>query len=200
MLCKHDTISDRNISREENKAINDLKEDESTQVVHADKGRVTVVLNKEDYTKKCQDLLNDSKTYTKPKKDSSAKYKNELISVLKEMKKRGVISVELHKKLYPTCDQPPRFYGLPKLHKQNMPFRPIVSSIGSSTYECAKYLAKILSPLVRKNAHHVNNSKDFASEIKGWQVENDEELRSVDVTALFTSLPVDEALVSFETD
>ena len=76
-----------------------------------------------------------------------------------------------------------------------MPFRPIVSSIGSSTFECAKYLAKILSPLVRKKAHHVSNSKDFASEIKGLQVENDEELRSFDVTALFTSVPVDEALV-----
>ena len=147
------------------------------------------------YIKKCQDLLNDSKTYTKLKKDPSAKYKNELISVLKEMKKRGVISVQLHKKRYSTCDQPPRFYGLPKLHKQNMPFRPIVSSIGSSTYECAKYLTKILSLLLRKNAHHVNKSKDFASEIKGLQVENDEEFRSFDVTALFTSVKVDEAPV-----
>ena len=54
---------------------------------------------------------------------------------------------------------------------------------------------QILSPLVRKNAHHVNNSKDFASEIKSFQVENDEEVRSFDVTALFTSVPVDEALV-----
>ena len=105
------------------------------------------------------------------------------------MKKRGVISVELHKQLYPTCDQPPRFYGLPKLHKQKMPFRHIVTSIRSSIYECAKYLAKIMSPLVRKNAHHVNNSKDFSSEIKGLQVESDEELRSFDVPALFASVP-----------
>ena len=117
VLCKHDRISDRNVSKEESKAINDLKEDEIMQIVHGDKGRVAVVLNKEDYTKKCQDLLNDSKTNTKLKKDPSAKYKNELISILKEMKKLGVISFELHKKLYPTCDQPPRFYGLPKLHK-----------------------------------------------------------------------------------
>ena len=50
VLCKHDTISGRNVSREESKAINDLK-----IIVHADKGHVTV-LNKEDYTKKCQDL------------------------------------------------------------------------------------------------------------------------------------------------
>ena len=64
-------------------------------------------------------LLNDSQNYTKLKKDPFAEYKNELIIVLalKEMKKRAVISVELHiKKLYPTCDLPPRFYGLPKLH------------------------------------------------------------------------------------
>ena len=108
VLCKHDRISDRNVSKEESKAINDLKEDEIIQIVHGDKGRVAVVLNKDDYTK----------TNTKLKKDPSAKYKNELISILKETKKLGVISVELHKKPYPTCDQPPCFYGLPKLHKK----------------------------------------------------------------------------------
>ena len=60
-----------------------------------------------------------------------------------------------------------------------MPFRPIVSSIRSTTYECAKYLAKNLVSTVRKNAHHVNNSKDFASEIIALRDENDEELRSM---------------------
>ena len=111
VLCKHGRISDRNVSKEQSKAINDLKEDENIQIVHGDKGCVAVVLNKEDYTKKCQDLLNDSKTYTKLKKDPSAKYKNEL----KEMKKLEVISVELHKKLYPTCNQAASFLWPPKV-------------------------------------------------------------------------------------
>ena len=29
---------------------------------------------------------------------------------------------------------PPRLYGLPKIHKEDVPLRPIVSAIGSPTY------------------------------------------------------------------
>ena len=36
----------------------------------------------------------------------------------------------------------PKFYGLPRIHKENVPLRPIVSSIGSVTYEVAKELSK----------------------------------------------------------
>ena len=41
---------------------------------------------------------------------------------------------------------PPKFYGLPKVHKDGMPLRPIISSIGSVTYKTAKQLARILNP------------------------------------------------------
>ena len=57
------------------------------------------------------------------------------------------------------------------------------------------FLADILSPLVGKSEHHVRNSKEFADFVKGLALSNDEELRSYDVTALFTSVPVDKAMV-----
>jgi hypothetical protein len=102
--------------------------------------------------------------------------------------------VALHRKLYPTTDQPPRFYGLPKVHKTNMPMRPIVSSIGTISYECARYLSTVLSPLVGQSVHHVKNSKEFSEEIRSYSLDEDEELRSFDVSALFTSVPVEKAL------
>ena len=73
-------------------------------------------------------------------------------------------------------------------------YRPIVSSVGTITYNCAKLLADILSPLVGKTIHHVANSQDFAKRIVNVRVEEDEKLRYYDVTALFTSVPVDKAL------
>ena len=72
--------------------------------------------------------------------------------------------------------------------------RPIVSSIGSISYECAKYLSDVLTPLVGQSQHHVMNSKQFASEVRQLTLQPDEELRSYDVSALFTSVPVDKAL------
>ena len=50
--------------------------------------------------------------------------------------------------MYPTGASPPKFYGLPKIHKKNIPLRPIVSNIGSVSYWVAKELAKIIKPLM----------------------------------------------------
>ena len=130
-------------------------------VLPADKGRVTVVMNTEEYYQKCEALLSDSKTYKKLKGDPTAKFKRQFVTALKDLKDRKVISWEFHKKLYPTTDQPPRFYGLPKVHKANMPLRPIVSGIGSISYNCSKHLAEVLTCLVGKTDAYVKNSKEF---------------------------------------
>ena len=115
-------------------------------------------------------MLQDTKTYNKRKHDPTAKYKRELAALLKELRDRQAISNTLHKRLYPTSDQPPRFYGLPKTHKINMSLRPIVSTIGSITYETAKHLAEVLSPLVGQTEFHVKNSKKFAESITGINI------------------------------
>ena len=88
----------------------------------------------------------------------------------------------------------PKFYGLPKIHKTNIPFRPIVSSRGSVTYGVAKVLAKILKPLVGKYPHHRQSTKDFVDMVSKVTLQPGECLCSYDVTALFTSVPVHPAL------
>ena len=45
-----------------------------------------------------------------------------------------------------------------------------------------------------KTEHHVRNSKEFAEYVQSLKVGPEEELRSYDVSALFTSVPVDKAL------
>ena len=67
--------------------------------------------------------------------------------------------------MYPIGCISPKFYGLPKIHKTNIPLRHIVSSRGSVTYEVAKVLAKIHKHLVRKSPHHVHSTKDFVERV-----------------------------------
>ena len=74
--------------------------DETITVLPADKGRVTVVMKKEEYREKCRLLLEDSKTYLKLKSDPTAKYKKQFILALKDLKDRQVIPPNLHKRLY----------------------------------------------------------------------------------------------------
>ena len=58
----------------------------------------------------------------------------------------------------------------------------------------AKELAKILKPLVGKSPHHINSTQDFVEQVKHITLAPGECLNSYDVSALFTSVPIDPAL------
>ena len=96
--------------------------------------------------------------------------------------------------MYATGGVPSMFYGFPKIHKHNTPLRPIVSSCGFVTYGLAMQLTTILKPLVGKSPHHINSTKDFVEQVKHITLAPGECLSSYDVSALFTSVPVDPAL------
>ena len=65
---------------------------------------------------------------------------------------------------------------------------------GGVTYGVAKELAKILKPLVGKSPHHITSTQDFVEQAKQIILELGECLSSYDVSALFTSVPIDPAL------
>lgn len=51
---------------------------------------------------------------------------------------------QISKLLKPHSSKPPRLYGLPKIQKEQVPLRPIASTIGAPTYEVAKYRTGLL--------------------------------------------------------
>ena len=51
-----------------------------------------------------------------------------------------------------------------------------------------------MKPLVGNSIHHVNNNKEFAEEIRNIKLERGECIMSFDVTALYTSIPVANAI------
>ena len=105
---------------------------------------------------------------------------------------------ETYRRLYPTDAGSPKFYGLPKIHKSGIPLRPIISSIGTVTYNIARELAKILKPLVELSNHHVHNTRDFVEQIKEVRLKKAESMVSYDVTALLTSVPIPPVLKIIE--
>ena len=110
------------------------------------------------------------------------------------IKGEGNMGENTYKRVYPTGAHAPKFYGLPKIHNEGVPLRPIVSSMGSVMYGLAKELSRILKLLVGKSIYHVNNSKEFGEEIKNTRLERGECITSFDVTALYTSTPVTDAI------
>ena len=182
-----------NLTKEEHKALEELKKDKTRIILTADKGVSIVVLDKEEYIKKADELLSQS-SYKKISTDPTNRYKNKLITLLKKIKTEGGMDDVTYRRLYPTGASPPKFYGLPKVHKSGMPLRPIVSSIGSVTYETSKELSRILKPLVGRSPHHVQNNQEFLKQLEDIQMGPDDIIMSYDVKALFTSVPIKPAL------
>ena len=89
----------------------------------------------------------------------------------------------------------PYLYGTIKTHKDNFPARPIISSIGSASYNLSKYLVDILNPLVGTISNaHIKNNVDLINKLNSVQINSDSRLVSFDVVSLFTKVPIDDLL------
>ena len=80
------------------------------------------------------------------------------------------------------------------MHKEGMPLRPIVSSIGAVSYETSKEMARMLKPLVGKSPYQVQNTRDFIQQVQDIKLQKDQCIITYDVKALFTSLPIQPAI------
>nr|VZI36669.1 unnamed protein product [Spirometra erinaceieuropaei] len=136
-----------NITRTEQDALKKLRADTSIVVLPADKGRSTVVLDKADYIQKANTLLDDRQAYLQCDDEPMRKLLTQLDKTLAEMQTNKVISKSVRLAVKPTDAAAPRFYGLPRVHKVDVPLRPIVSLRGTSTFNLAKWLFRHLRPL-----------------------------------------------------
>ena len=77
-----------NITREEQKVLAELRRHKNRIILTADKGVSMMVMDKEDYIRKAEELL-DQPAYRSIPTDCTTKYKNKLISLLKTIKTEG---------------------------------------------------------------------------------------------------------------
>ena len=112
-----------------------------------------------------------------------------------ELRDNNLIEQQEYFKLKPTGTQPLRFYGLPKIHKDGTPMRPIVSYTRTPLYEISKYITNILKPYGKLKQQHTHSSKSFFAFICQQNIERDEIMVSFDVTSLYTTIPIDQALL-----
>ena len=76
-------------------------------------------------------------------------------------------------------------YGLPKIHKEGVPMRPILSSIGTCGYNIAKFLVPFLQPLTINN-YTVKDSISFVDEITNLSTKSHITMASFDIKSMFT--------------
>ena len=162
-------------------------------ILPADKGNATVVMSKEEYDRKIMALL-DTPTYRRLPRDPTASQESKISRTQLKLKKEKKIPLRVYDKLRPSGSQPPRIYGLPKIHKLDVPLRPIVSCINSPTYRLSQHISALISPLAGHTETAVKNSAALVEELSHERVTQDELLVSFDVSSLFNNVPVPEAV------
>ena len=115
-----------------------LKKNKQIMVVRADKTNKTVIIDRTDYIKKMEVLLNDTSTYKPIKNSLVPAHSGKINTVLKNWVDRKFISKNTAENLKISGPVVSRIYGLVKLHKADNPLRPIVSTINSPYYELLK--------------------------------------------------------------
>ena len=90
----------------------------------------------------------------------------------------------------------PLLYGLPKIHKEDNPVRPVVSYVNAPCYKLAKEINKILPEIIDfKSKYAIKNSFQFIDRTKNLNVPTNATLVSFDVKSLFTSIPIKELTI-----
>ncbi|XP_067614494.1 uncharacterized protein [Eurosta solidaginis] len=163
-------------------------------IVNADKGNVTVAMEKSDYRSKMQSLLEDLSSYRRLRQDPTLKLQTKNNQLVDKLHKLGLITNNEKLKMSTHTALPPRIYGLPKVHKENMPLRPICSMLNAPSYNLCKYLTNILKNLTTKSKFNVKSAIEFKDKVNDSCIYDDERLVSFDVVSLFPSIPIDLAI------
>ena len=122
-----------NITKEQEKALQNLRKDETVKILPADKGRSIVVMDSDEYKEKVAVLLNDTKTYLKltdKRLNPTTSVEKDLNKILLNIKNENngtapQIGPNLYRKLHCGNSTPASFCGLPKIHKPGRPSRAV---------------------------------------------------------------------------
>ncbi|XP_066911610.1 uncharacterized protein [Clytia hemisphaerica] len=191
-------IREHNISKEERKAIDSLRNDTSIIIKGADKGSCIVVWDREDYLREAESQLGDESVYEKLSGDASP-----LIEVVKScidsIDKRGDIPRDTLDYFLVENPKIGRFYLLPKIHKRlyRVPGRPVISNSSYYTENISAFLDFHLKPLAKQVKSFVKDTNDFLKKLSSLpNLPSDTILCTADVVGLYPSIPHEDGLES----
>ena len=189
-----DNYSKIKVPFKQRQIIQRLKDRTDIVIMKQDKGRGVVIINRDRYVDKCLQFLS-SPQFKKSDEDQTSLIEGQVQRALRKIKSH--LPEGTYYKLYPTGSSPGKFYGQAKIHKlkesegvNELPIRPIISNIGTATYQTAKYLSNLLQPLA-KSEYTIESTKTFIETLRTKVVLDNHKLVSFDVKSLFTNVPLE---------
>ncbi|XP_055604770.1 uncharacterized protein LOC129753003 [Uranotaenia lowii] len=159
-------------------------------VLEADKGNITVMMNREDYDRKMLALIEDQNTYSSLTRDPTTGFQTKNNEFAKRLADLKLINRATELKLKTYKATAPCIYGTPKAHKEGLPLRPVVPCMTSPSYQLSKHVGRILQASINSK-YNVKDSFEFCEFINDVVLPPDHILVSFDVVSLFTCIPRD---------
>lgn len=197
---KHIPLAEREFSKKLSITKSFLKNNsDSLLITRADKGNLTVCMSKSDYLEKMNGLLNDEATYKPIKRNPLSRIQKSVHKILSDLNYNDFLSFKYNDlQLTQTDTSLAKAYGLPKIHKQNNPLRPVISTIGSPLHFLSKTLYNDLFQAIPIPQSHVNNSFELKNKLHNITVPDGYTLLSLDVSSMFTNITCQEVLKSLD--
>ena len=126
-------------------------------IVRPDKGHGVVIMDKTEYISKINSILGDPGKFSHVTDDIyryNLKREIKVRDMLLLLKKDGKISASAYSSMVPCGTKPAQLFGLPKIHKENTPLRPIMAAVGTLQHKLSKILQPVLAHL-SKNEYSV---------------------------------------------
>ena len=169
-------------------ASEELRSNPNIVIKKADKSNVFVIMEKEEYTNKINQILADQtkfKQITRDPTETLQRKVNKLIAAANSQSRNKTLTPIVGS--YSTG----YIYGNIKTHKNGNPLRPIISQVSTPTYQTSKQLDAIIKPYIPKK-YSLNSRDEFIDLLKSSRP--DGQLASLDVSSLFTNVPVHETI------
>lgn len=166
-----------------------IKNNENLIIMRSDKGKHTVIIDKKTYITKMNQLVSTTTDYLQINNinvSTLEKTNNDFVDKLVDL---GTIDSKYKYSDFATNIA--QMYGLLKVHKPDLPARPITSACGSPGFKLAKLLTEILEQIFPEPGFHVINSLMAKEQITKMEIDEDEILVSFDVVSMFTNITIE---------
>ena len=173
-----------NLSKGEQKAMEELAKREDIMITNAEKGGAVVIMDIEKQISEANRQLPDKRNYKKLEEDSTLQYSSLVNDTIDRFEKESQLSKKLADGLKSANPKTPKFYISPKIYKENNPGRPVINSITRHTSEISRFVDHHLQPLVREIPSYIKNTNDFINKIDNFAVPPNSFLVIMDVVIM----------------
>jgi peptide-methionine (R)-S-oxide reductase len=184
------------LSLAEKQALKELSSNTEIVIKPADKGSAVVIQNRDDYITEGLRQLSDPKFYKQMSEDLTLTHNETVMITIQRLVNKNELAEETGDYLYIKAPRTPKFYMLPKIHKNKLPppGRPIISANDCPTERISALVDHILRPYVVRITSYVKDTTHFLQILEGTKCTNNDILVTLDVTSLYTNIPNSQGL------